>query len=213
VPYQYAGGSTYNYYTYNYADSQQAAPDSPPSYTPAPPPESTTLADECFEAGVKAFAEGNYTMAVRQFGLAAMEADDDKIIPFAYAQALFASGDYASAARILRGAVSRVKPVEEGVFYPRGLYTSDDILFKQIETLAAKAKEEPQNANLQLLLGYHYLGLGEHEKAAEPLSIASQDQFNGQTARSLLQLLDKLRIDALQTAPAPKAPQVTKPEA
>ena len=90
------------------------------------------------------------------------------ILPFAYAQALFADGEYTKSAELLREALSRASPEKEGVFYPRGLYANDDVLYAQIEDLVDKLDRFGYDADMQLLLGYHLLGVGETGYAREP---------------------------------------------
>lgn len=198
VPYEY-GGNTNNYYTYNnYYGSENAGPanenaaPSTPNYSP-PQPAAETPTDKYFDEGVKAFSAGDYSTAVAKFDQAGKMAPEDKVLPFAYSQALLAVGDYKAAAQALRTALAKVNPVDEGVFYPRGLYSSDDILLKQIGTLSKKANQNKQDMDMQLLLGYQQLGLGELDKAAEPLKNASVDLTNGPAANALMQLLDKLQ--------------------
>jgi len=120
-------------------------------------------------------------------------APDDMVLPFAYCQALFANEKYPEAAELLRAALAKVLPEEEGVFYPRGLYPDDDVLFEQIERLAERADLYSFDADLQLLLGYHLLGIGRIEEAAKPLQLASQDLQNSASAAVLLGLLEKIR--------------------
>jgi len=120
---------------------------------------------------------------------------DDMILPFAYSQSLFASGQYGEAAEVLRVALSKVTPEKEGVFYPRGLYNDDETLFKQIEELSAKAGLYSFDADLQLLLGYHLLGVGELDEAVEPLRMAALDLENAPSASILLGLLEKIRAE------------------
>lgn len=193
VPYEY--GDTYNYYTYNYYGSDgpanSTALSNQPNYS-VQQPLSETTADQYFDEGVKAFEAGDYNTAIAKFALARQQAPDDKIIAFAYSQAYFASGDYKSAAQVLRAALAKVDPVTEGVFYPRGLYSDDDILLKQVEALSNAARLNRQDLDMQFLLGYQYLGLGELDEAAEPLKNASYDSLNSIPANALLQLLDKL---------------------
>ncbi len=198
IPYEY--GDTYNYYTYNYYGSDTTGPvtGSPPDYSTQQPAAETT-ADQYFDDGVKAFEAGDYNTAIAKFALARQLAPDDKVLVFAYSQAYLAVGDYKSAAQVLRAAVAKVNPADEGIFYPRGLYASDDILLKQVEELGEKTNQNPQDTDLQFLLGYQYLGLGELDKAAGPLSNATTDSLNGPPANALLQLLDKLRTTAAQT--------------
>jgi len=123
-------------------------------------------------------------------------APDDIILPFAYAQALFANGQYSEAAIVLRTAVAQIKPEEQTVFYPRGLYGNDDLLFDHIDKLSAKADFYTFDADLQLLLGYHLLGVGELDAAVEPLTRAGQDFTNAQASQVLLKLLEKVKAQA-----------------
>lgn len=207
---------TYNYYTYNYYSSgatgtgvggiptvdhntfadirekqQQQGPDS------------ETLADTYFDAAVKAFEEGDYATAAERFADAMELAPEDMILPFAYLQALFANEKYTDAVGVLRLALAKVSPEEEGVFYARGLYEDEAVLIEQIERLSEAAEAEPYNSDLQLLVGYHWLGIGETEQARDSLEKASQDTENAASASVLLGLVEKIatgEADAEQTA-------------
>jgi len=211
-------GDTYNYYTYNYyyddndivaSESSQVVDGIKPvdhntfadvreklAQQKAEEPELETPADKYFDEGVKAFEAGDYNIAIEKFAEAMELAPDDMVVPFAYSQALFASGQYCQAADVLRAALAKVCPEKEGVFYPRGLYLDDDILFEQIEHLTKKAEQFSFDADLQLLLGYQLLGIGEIDKAIEPLQRASQDFENAAAATTLLDLLAKIKADA-----------------
>ncbi len=211
----------YNYYTYNYYyQNDDGGLTSYSSETPVesaarPADQSTwadvrekldkqdgqqpaaqTLADTRFEEGVKGFESGDYGIAVRKFEEALRLSPDDMILPFAYAQALFADGRYTESAEILRKALSKTSPEKEGVFYPRGLYANDDVLYAQIENLVDKLDRFGYDADMQLLLGYHLLGVGETGYAREPLERASQDLENTGSARVLLKVLDKIESEA-----------------
>ena len=122
------------------------------------------------------------------------------VLPFAYAQALFANEKYVEAAEVLRAALAKVSPEKEGVFYPRGLYAEDDILLEQIDQLAEKADLYSFDSDLQLLLGYQLLGIGEIDKAVEPLQQASRDLENTASATVLLDLLEKIRTQKSEDA-------------
>jgi len=158
-------------------------------------PDQQTLTDAYFEEGVKAFEANDYTAAALKFANAIELAPDDMILPFAYAQALLANEQYTQAAEVLRAALAKISPQKEGVFYPRGLYSNDDILFEQIDRLAEKARLYTFDADLQLLLGYQLLGIGKLDEAVEPLHNASQDLQNAAAAAVLLNLLEKIKID------------------
>ncbi len=201
-------GDTYNYYTYNYNYGDTAADGIKPvdhntfadvreklAQQSAEEPKGETPADSYFEDAVKAFEAGDYDAAAEMFARAGELAPDDMVLPFAYSQALFANEKYSEAAEVLRAALSQVSPEKEGVFYPRGLYADDAVLFEQIDRLTERAKLYSSDADLQLLLGYQLLGVGEIDKAAEPLRQASQDTANSESAAVLLELLEKIRTN------------------
>ena len=120
---------------------------------------------------------------------------DDIILPFAYSQALLARQQYSEAAAVLRHTLANVSPDKEGVFYPRGLYSDDDVLFEQINLLAERAELYSFDPDLQLLLGYQLLGIGKLDEAVEPLQNASLDMENAVAATTLLNLLEKIRAE------------------
>ncbi len=209
VPREVYTGTT-NYYTYNYYTNDEGATASADvlpygidaetyekvqqriaaQNTSEPAPQ--TQADVQFENGVTQFEAGQYAAAAEAFAAAMEQAPNDRILPFAYAQALFAGQQYSDAAKVLRLALQNVSPEEEGVFYPRGLYSDDEVLFKQIETLLDKTEDYASDSNLQLLLGYHLLGVGETEYARTPLELARKDIRNARAAQTLLDLLTKM---------------------
>ncbi|MBN1362827.1 MAG: tetratricopeptide repeat protein [Sedimentisphaerales bacterium] len=235
-------GDNYSYYTYNYymdqngnyTDSAYYTDNTGSSALPygidaetyakvqrrlaeqqAQEPSAQTRVDTLFDAGVKSFEAGNYVDAVTRLAEAMELAPDDVILPYAYAQALFAAGQYAQAAEVLRAALAKVSPSDEGVFYPRGLYPDDDTLFEQIEDLLDKVEDYSYDTDMQLLLGYNLLGIGETEYARGPLERAAQDSRNAKAAKVLLNLVKKLeaatvadgsaKVDtpnAVSTAPA-----------
>lgn len=207
-------GDTYNYYTYNYytADGVDSTAPAQTSSGGLPygidaetyarvqqrireqqvtEPAAATVVDSRFEAGVTSFEAGNYAEAAQAFASAMEMAPSDVILPFAYSQALFAGGRYSEAAEALRAALSHASPEKEGVFYPRGLYAEDDALFAQIEKLLDKVDAYGFDADLQLLLGYHLLGVGETPYARGALEQASKDIRNAQAATVLLSVLEK----------------------
>jgi tetratricopeptide (TPR) repeat protein len=207
------GGNNYNYYTYNYYgdnESDSVVSDGLPygvtqtdledvrmriAEQEAQDPAQMTLSDKYFENAVESFGKANYVLAAEYFSKAMVLSPDDMILPFAYSQALFADGQYREAAEVLREALSKVSPEKEGVFYPRGLYEDDETLFKQIEELTVKAGLYSFDADLQLLLGYHLLGIGELDDAVEPLRLAALDLENASSASVLLSLLEKIRLE------------------
>ncbi|MDY6862255.1 MAG: tetratricopeptide repeat protein, partial [Thermodesulfobacteriota bacterium] len=150
-------GDTYNYYTYNYykdgieTSNRYKVDDIYERFKEerVEKPDKETSVDRYFESAVKAFESGDYTEAADKLAAASVLDPEDIVLPFAYVQALFAQGDYKKAAGVLRKALNRLPPDQEGIFYPRGLYPDDSILFKQIDRLALKARQYPFDADLQ----------------------------------------------------------------
>jgi hypothetical protein len=202
-------GETHNYYTYNYYGDDSAPSayydtgaevpyaDHPAIEELEQEPAEPTLADRYFEDAVNAFEAGNYENAAEFFAQAMALAPDDMILPFAYAQALFAEGRYIESAESLRAALAKVTPEKEGVFYPRGLYTDEDVLYQQIDLLVEKAEIYGFDGDLQLLLGYQLLGIGETEAAIESLRLANQDLLNASSAAVLLSLAEKISVETV----------------
>lgn len=214
--------TTYNYYTYNYYTGDDG------SYQPAQTvnseifeniaerttgPQEATLADVYFEEAVKAFEVAQYNTAASKFAKAMELAPEDMILPFAYAQALLAGEQYSKAAEVLRTALEKVSPEKEGVFFPRGLYPDEDSLLRHIDRLAERAAQFSFDADLQLLLGYQLLGVGQHDRAVEPLMNAGKDLKNAKAAGVLMELLEKIKTtDAKPESSAPAetpAPAIT----
>jgi hypothetical protein len=96
---------------------------------------------------------------------------------------------------VLRAVLSRVPEGNETIYYPRGLYTDENVLTAQIESLAAATKTEPFNSDFQLLLGYQLLGMGKVDEAVEPLTVAGKDPANTASAELLLGLVEKVKSD------------------
>ena len=217
-PLAYEGGSDadsyYTYNTYNYYDDDASEPssvyqenseagetpveDSNDLRTelpeePAKEPQEETLADRYFEKGVAAFEGGDYDLAASSFEDATRLEPEDMVLPFAYVQALLADQQYEKAAETLRSAVKELPPDQAGVFFPRGLYSDDEILFGHIDRLATQSKLNPYNSDLQLLLGYQFLGVGKYDQAEEPLRKASLDHASKPSSQVMLSLLEKLK--------------------
>lgn len=206
------GGDTYNYYTYNYSNQTVPQTSAPVTNVIRPVDENTfadvreklarqaaeepaeeTETDQLFEDAVKAFEGGDYKLAAGNFAEAIEMAPDDIVLPFAYVQALFAQEQYSKAAEALRETLGELSGDEMDVFFPRGLYAEDDTLFEQIELLAETAEAYSFDSDLQLLLGYQLLGVGEFDEAIEPLEQASLDSYNAEAAIILLELLEKVK--------------------
>ncbi len=155
------------------------------------PPDDVTLADIYFEEGVQAFEKGDYALAVEQFGYAVNLVPGDIVLPFVYAQALFADGRYLAAVSVVRRALVNLPADQPTVFYPRGLYADEAMLETQIERLRHALSQRPDDYDLSLLLGYHLLGVDRASEAGTYLARAALDRHNEHAAGVLVDLLDE----------------------
>ena len=160
-------------------------------------PNEANAADINFEQAVEAFVQKEYDQAVLKFRVAMILEPDDMILPFAYSQALFAQGEYEAAASVLRTVLNQVPQDEDKqtVFYPRGLYDDEKVLNTQVDALLAALVSDPTNPDLNLLYGYHMLGLGRLDNVANPLAIAAVDPANATAVVTLTSLLEKVKAD------------------
>ncbi len=203
-------GDTYNYYTYNYyGDEDEAAGNgyeeetlerAKKEYeiTHSGEPEPETYTDRLFNDGVEAFEKGFYATAADKFYRAMRESPQDKVLPFAYIQALFADERYIDAVEKLRNTLEDLSKDEQpGLFYPRGLYPDDRVLQNQINDLEKKTKTSVNfKADYELLLGYHLLGIEKYDEAIIPLQSASEDYMNADAADYLLDMIDKILVES-----------------
>jgi hypothetical protein len=205
------GSDTNNYYTYNYYNT-----DNPPNQVASvdentfadvraklanqanAQPKPASAADTYFDEAVKAFEAGSYISAADKLSRAMALAPEDKVLPFAFAQSLIAIDNYADAANVLKASLANLDPDKEGVYFPRGLYSSDDVLFAQIDKIEAQANAEPSNGDLQLIAGYELMGIGENEKAFDYLQKAGQTLQDPRAAVVLLEVLDKINTLDIQ---------------
>jgi len=210
-----SGGDTYNYYTYNtYNYESEAAGSYTASEYSGPlesvdettfedvrqklaeqaqeQPEPQTLVDKFFEEGVVAFEQEDYGTATKAFADAIALEPNDLILPFAYVQSLFASEQYSKATDILRLGLVQMPAEEQGLFFPRGLYSDDEILFGQIDNLKSRAETFSYDPDMPLLLGYQLIGVERYGEARQWLESAGQYDLNKDAAVILLDLLGKL---------------------
>ncbi|MCH7920115.1 MAG: tetratricopeptide repeat protein [Planctomycetes bacterium] len=201
---QLVAGTTNNYYTYNMGGDQNVASAAnaleavgDPGAVVKPPQEGP--ADLRFADGVQAFEKGDYAAATDHFSEAMALDAQDIILPFAFAQALFAEEEYRDAIEVLRMALGNVNVEQATIFYPRGLYQDDDTLFTQVDELIKLVETKSQDTGLQLLLGYHLLGIGETDAALDSLERASLDPENEQAASLLIDLLAKVKAQEIES--------------
>jgi hypothetical protein len=208
--------NTCNYYIYNYNDDNYCTGLTPSGIRPAnentfadvrerlaaqatQQTQPETPADKYFEDAVKAFEAADYDIAAAKLAEAINLEPDDIALPFAYVQALFADRQFTKAAEVLRNAIDKLPSDSEAIFYPSGLYPDDDdILFEQIGRLAEKTELCPLDDDLQLLLGYQFLGAGKLDRAEEYLQKIASTSQNSDAMKKLLEILEKARTENTQ---------------
>ena len=140
-----------------------------------------------------AFAARDYDKAAQRAEQALTDEPDNAVLPFVYAQALFAGGKYSQSADVLREAMSNLDTDKQEVFYPLGFYRDQAVLNDQIAGLAKAAAAKPSDAELQLLLGYQLFGVARYDEALEALQKAQPNYVNKEAATVLIDLLEKAR--------------------
>jgi Flp pilus assembly protein TadD len=201
-PYNY-GSYNYNYYGSDYGSTDYGM--QVPDYNALSAvgqkmkAQPQTQSDKLFDEGVEAFGHQDYATAVEKFRMAVRLEPNDTVLPFAYAQALFANNDYEKAAAVITTTLYEMAPEKPEVFYPGGLYKDENILNAQIENLHRAVLMDPQNSQLQLLYGYQLLGVGKTDEAMVPLNTAKRDARTAPSATLLLDLLK--RTEQPSTAP------------
>jgi Flp pilus assembly protein TadD len=160
---------------------------------PPTQPDQPTDSDRLFDDGVKAFEAKDYATAIEKLRLALRLDPNDEVLPFAYAQALFAASEYEKAAAVIYTALSEMAPKQQEVYYPRGMYKDEAELNAQIKNLERAVSMDPANAELQLLLGYQFLGIGKYDAALVPLQVAQRNARTAAPASSLILLLEKVQ--------------------
>jgi hypothetical protein len=165
-------------------------------------PAEETTADSCFSQAVDMFGQGMYEQAVFKLRVAMILDPEDVVLPYAYIQALFASGDYEGAAATLQTTLRNMPAEKEKqtVYYPRGLYADEKLLNAQIDRFAVTAASKPDDAAYKLLLGYQLLGSGRLDEAITPLHQSLEAEVDNSPSMILIDLLEKIKADEAATA-------------
>ena len=150
-------------------------------------------ADRYIDSVAKLFAKGDYRQAVGRASEALKAQPDSPILPFVYAQSLFANQQYGDAAGVLRETLRKVDVKEMGVFYSTGFYQSQATLNDQIGNLSEAAQNNPDLSGLQLLLGYQLLGLERFDDARNALELAKTQYTDKDAAETLIWVLNETK--------------------
>ncbi len=110
--------------------------------------------------GLEAFTAGEYDKAARSFLQVGLDDPDNVDALLAYAVARFATGDYSVAAIALRRGVSKYPEVVNSAFDIRDRYGEVDDFVKHVEALEDYVRQNPDDADGWLMLGFvrHFTG-------------------------------------------------------
>ncbi len=149
---------------------------------------------EHLDDGNKAFKNRNYEIAKREFKHAAGMQPSNATVRMGYALGLFATGDYETAAMVLRRALQLnedwiKKPVEISTYYGK----LEDYN-AHLSMLERYIKKHPQNLEAKFLAGYIHFMNGDLTKASETMAKILEDDPNDSEATAILGYLTSKQL-------------------
>jgi tetratricopeptide (TPR) repeat protein len=163
-------------------------------------------ADKLSDDGIKAFESQDYSTAVEKLRMAVRLDPNDTTLPLMYAQALFANNEYENAGAVIVTLLTEMNTAQHPeILYPMGLYKNQMLLQKQIRNLERAVSMDPQNADMHLLLGYHYLAVGRINDAKAAIEPTLNDKHTEIAAQVLMKLIEQVK--APQSIPDANSPR------
>jgi len=159
---------------------------------------SAPVTDEEYEqVGIKLLEAGQYDRAAQAFRAAREAKPSSRYAPYLLAQALFATGDYAEAAKSIREGNSRNPDWPRVKVDARSFYGDTAALKSQIAKLDSFVKAHPEDGEASLVLGYVAYFTHDYRRAEQVFSSlekAHPDDALATTYRKLSQVeLDRSR--------------------
>ena len=154
-----------------------------------------------------AFRQADYQQALKLVNHAIVEMPRNGKVHLIASQALFAVGDYRSAAAALAEGISLLDEEQWGFVvqtYAR-FYANEDYV-KQMDRLSAHLKENPDDAAARLVRGYHWSYLGYDKAARKDLTAAVAAMPEDEIAKSLLARLGGPVPETTDAGPAEVLP-------
>ena len=190
MPYDYSQPVVVNNYVSSNAD---AAPVETPQ-------QSQALSS--FDQGLAKFKAGQYTAALSDFNTSLKELPGDAVVHEVRSLALFANGDYKTAAAGLNSLLSSAPGMDWTTM--SGLYGNTDDYTAQLRKLEQFCRSNPSDASANFVLAYHYLVTGSKDAAISALKVVVQNQPKDVTAKRMLDAMvppDAPAVAAPTTAP------------
>lgn len=192
VPFDYSQPVVVNNYVSSDVNAEGGAADAQATAEST----ATAEANQLFEEGLAQFKSGAYQQALTKFDAALRKLPGDPVVHEVRALALFALGDYKSAAASLNSFLSSAPGMDWTTM--SGLYGNVDDYTAQLRKLESFCMANPTDAASYFVLAYHYLVTGEKENAINSLRVVVKNEPKDITAKRML--------DAL----APPAPPTTE---
>jgi tetratricopeptide (TPR) repeat protein len=140
-----------------------------------------------FDEGLAQFKSGNYSAALKRFDAALQKLPGDPVVHEVRALALFALGEYQSAAAALNSFLSSAPGMDWSTM--SGLYGDSEDYTRQLRALEEYARSKPTDPSSHFVLAYHYLALGSKEDAVNALRVVVENQPKDSTAKRMLDAL------------------------
>ena len=182
APYDYSQPIVVN----TYVNPEQADQGDATAAAPQDTPQMTQSFSQ-FDSGLAKFKEGQYRESIPDFDAALKLTPGDVVKHEIRALALFAVGDYSSAAAALNSILSSAPGMDWTTM--SSLYGNPDDYTAQLRALEQVCKDQPTNAAAYFVLAYHYLVTGAKEEATEALQIVVMAQPKDATAKRMLDAL------------------------
>lgn len=163
----------------------------------------TAEANQLFEDGLAKFKSGGYQEALTKFDAALRKLPGDPVVHEVRALALFALGDYKSAAASLNSFLSSAPGMDWTTM--SGLYGNVDDYTAQLRKLESFCMANPTDAASYFVLAYHYLVTGEKENAINSLRVVVKNEPKDITAKRMLDALDPPAPPSAAAAAPPAA--------
>jgi len=158
---------------YGYAPDYYYGPEEAVSTYPTQP-YSSAVSPDPLSLGFQYFAQEQYLQAKRYFEQALAASPRDADAYFAYAQALFALGEYRSAADAVRHGLALDPTWPHATVDVRSPYADPSEFTSQLSRLEAYVASHPDNTDARFLLAYNLYFSGQEAQAAQEFSRLAQ---------------------------------------
>jgi len=187
----------------------------PPPPTPTEPVRQADPYEVYMREGHRAFYERQYSQAAGQFVHVVLAKPNDPIPKLAYGLAMFARGDYPTAAMAVKRGLERWPNAPQSLLDLRVAYASPVELARQLEGLMTYMRTHTNDPDLWLLAGYVHYFSGRRGESALHFQRVLVLRPGDPIAMRFLGLVQRgsPQVPAARSVPPSAAPTVTPPPA